>query len=458
MKKLLLIHFILAQLCAYSKSSETLIYSFEIKEAIQNSVARNTDKAIAEAEKLQADYLIVHMNTFGGEVASADKIRTALLNTEIPTVVFIDNNAASAGALISIACDSIYMRKGANIGAASVVNQTGQKMPEKYQSYMRSIMRSTAESKGQDSLVNEQGEKVAKWRRDPALAEAMVDESVNQQDSTKIVSFTSSEAIENGFCEGEVASMTEIIEQKLHVQKYQLVKHQLTSVDVLINFLINPAVSGVLIMIIIGGIYYELRTPGLGFPIVASIVAAFLFFAPHYLEGLAANWEIACFVVGITLLILEIFVIPGFGLAGIAGVALIFMAFIFSLVDNYSFDKFGFSMDLFSTSITTLFLTLVVTIGLIIFISVKFIKTKMFQNIALRAEQKVEDGYVAFEKVETNNERGITLTPLEPIGKIEIDGTVHPAKAKYGYINKGEKVKVVGHSLGEYEVIKEEEA
>ena len=92
------------------------------------------------------------MNTYGGMVVFADSIRTLLLKTEIPTIAYINNNAASAGALIAIACDSIYMKKGANMGAVTVVNQTGEKMPDKYQSYMRATIRSTAEAHGEGSL------------------------------------------------------------------------------------------------------------------------------------------------------------------------------------------------------------------------------------------------------------------------------------------------------------------
>src|SRR3546814_5574247 len=101
------------------------------------------------------------MNTYGGLLNAADSIRTRLLESPVPVIVYINNNAASAGALIALACDSIYMHPGATIGAASVVNESGEVLPEKYQSYMRSMMRATAEVQG----------------RDPHIAEAFVDRS-----------------------------------------------------------------------------------------------------------------------------------------------------------------------------------------------------------------------------------------------------------------------------------------
>ena len=109
---------------------------------ISKPAMRKTEKALEEAKDMKA-YLLLLFNTFGGELEAADKIRTLLLDAPMPTMVYIDNNAASAGALISIACDSIYMAPGGSIGAASVVNQEGEIMPDKYQSYMRSLMRTT---------------------------------------------------------------------------------------------------------------------------------------------------------------------------------------------------------------------------------------------------------------------------------------------------------------------------
>src|SRR5210317_890839 len=126
----------------------TVIYKFDIKEQIAPPVVRTTQRAFAEAKEVGADLILIHMNTYGGLVDAADSIRTRILNSDIPVYVFIDNNAASAGALIAIACDSIYMSPVSSIGAATVVDQTGKPVPDKYQSYMRSWMRSTAEANG----------------------------------------------------------------------------------------------------------------------------------------------------------------------------------------------------------------------------------------------------------------------------------------------------------------------
>ncbi|MGB0368115.1 MAG: NfeD family protein, partial [Flavobacteriales bacterium] len=310
-------------------SSIKRVYKFDVKEEIGPPIWRKMQKAFEEANEWNADLILLHMNTYGGMVTHADSMRTKILNSNIPVWVFIDNNAASAGALISIACDSIYMRNGANIGAATVVNQEGAQMPDKYQSYMRSTMRSTAEAQG----------------RNPDIAEAMVDASLYVEgvsDSGKVITFTAKEAMEFGFCEGMHESVKDVLESNGYPD-YEQKTYQVTGLETFIGWMVNPAVSGILIMIIIGGIYFELQSPGIGFPIAAAITAALLYFTPLYLEGLAENWEVVLFLVGIILVAVEVFVLPGFGVAGISGAAFIMTSLILSLVGNVGFD-FDFVM------------------------------------------------------------------------------------------------------------------
>ena len=234
-------------------------------------MSKLTERAIAEAERLKASYILVNLNTYGGTVDDGDKIRTALLRTKIPTIVYIQNNAASAGALISIACDSIYMTPGSTIGAASVVNQNGDLMPEKYQSYMRKKMRATAEETG----------------RNPLIAEGMTDENL-EIDSVKakgkIVTFSTKEAIKYGYCNGQVESVEEIL-PKLSGGTYTLVEHESSWTEALMLWLISPAVSGLLLLVIFGGIYMEFKTPGTFVFIGISAVAALLYLVViHKLE------------------------------------------------------------------------------------------------------------------------------------------------------------------------------
>jgi membrane-bound serine protease (ClpP class) len=225
------------------KGSEKLVYKFNIKQEITRATWRQTQQAFEAADSLGADIFLIHMNTYGGTVLDADSIRTKILQSRIPVHVFIDNNAASAGALISIACDSIYMRPGGSIGAATVVNQTGQAMPDKYQSYMRSTMRSTAEGKGKKTVIVG-NDTIQQWRRDPKIAEAMVDPSVFIEgiiDTGKVLTFTPAEAIEYGFCEGLAENVPEVL-QKLGIEEYRIVEYEPSFIERIIGFLVHPGI------------------------------------------------------------------------------------------------------------------------------------------------------------------------------------------------------------------------
>ncbi len=409
-----------------------LIYIFDIKQEIAPPVWHNTKKAFREARDLKADIILIHMNTYGGMVETADSIRTAILQSTIPVWVFIDNNAASAGALISIACDSIYMREGANIGAATVVNQTGEAMPDKYQSYMRSTMRSTAEATG----------------RDPDIAQGMVDPRIRIEgvsDSGQVITFTVSEAMKYGYCNAQANSIEEIL--KITGKKdFKVVEQRLTATDRIIGFLTKPMISGLLIMIIIGGIYFELQTPGIGFPLAAAVLAAIVYFAPLYLEGLAANWEILIFIIGVVLLLIEIFAIPGFGVAGISGIVLIVTGLTLSMIDNIGFNFTGVPLD---GVVVAFFIVIIASFFSLIgsfFITRKlFGGHTMFGDLALLSTQQTSEGYASSDVHYTAmmGQTGEAFTMLRPAGKVSIGGQIFDAVAEAGFIDKGEAVHVV---------------
>ena len=150
MKKNLFTLFLIFQ-AIFLLANQKLVYKINIRQDIDTYSMIQLQNGLSQALANQASCIVLDMNTYGGGLAEADSMRTAILNCPIPVYVFINNNAASAGALISIACDSIFMRPSATIGAATVVTQTGEKAPDKYQSYMRGLMRSTGISQGKDS-------------------------------------------------------------------------------------------------------------------------------------------------------------------------------------------------------------------------------------------------------------------------------------------------------------------
>jgi len=438
--------FILVVLFANARDeSEKLVYKLNIKQEITKATWRQTKQAFEAADTLGADVFLIHMNTYGGTVLDADSIRTKILQSQIPVYVFIDNNAASAGALIAIASDSIYMRPGGSIGAVTVVNQTGEAMPDKYQSYMRSTMRSTAEAHGKDTIISG-NDTIYKWRRDPKIAEAMVDQSVYVEgisDTGKVLTFTPIEAMENGFCEGTAENVQEVL-GKVGIENYTIVEYEPSWIEKIIGWLVHPIVSGLLIMAIIGGIYFEMQSPGIGFPLGIAILAAVAYFAPLYLEGLAANWEIVVFLIGVILVAIEIFVIPGFGIAGILGVLFMFVGLVLSLIDNINFDFEYVEMSGVGVAVMTVVVGIFGGFIISLYLGNKLFTAKSgpFKNLSLKTVQDVNEGYVSVDSSLLNlkGKKGRTQTVLRPSGKVIIEGDIFDAVAENGLIDKDEVV------------------
>ena len=439
------------------ENNKTLVYKFDIKSEIAPPIWRVTQRSFEEAVENKADLIIIHMNTYGGLVDAADSIRTKILNSPIPVIVYIDNNAISAGALIAIAADKIYMRKGASIGAATVVSGTGEVVPDKYQSFMRSTMRATAESHGADTLITD-NDTIIKWKRDPKIAEAMVDPSIEIPgivEEGKVLTFTTEEAIRNNYCEGEAETIAEVLRLE-GIEDYTIMEFLPTAIDSIIGFLINPIVHGLLIMIIVFGIYFELQTPGVGFPLAAAAIAAVLYFAPLYLEGIAQNWEILIFVLGIILLLVEIFAIPGFGVAGISGIVLIVVGLAFAMVDNIVFEFEGQGVEPVLKSFFIVIISSFIALIGSIYLSSKILSTGPFARLVLSSVQNKEDGFIGIDShfKELVGKTGVASTSLRQSGKVEIEGDVYDAKSLHGYIEKGEQIKVVRFESGQLYVLK----
>ena len=424
-------------------TTKPLVYQIDIQQEIDNTAWLYLKNGLAEAERLQAQAVLIHMNTYGGLLEAADSMRTAILYSPIPVSVFIDNNAASAGALISIACQRIYMRKGANIGAATVVDQTGKAMPDKYQSYMRSMIRSTAEAHGKDTLITQQ-DTTYRWQRDPLIAEAMVDDRVivpNLIDSGKVLTFTAEEAMKWNYCDGLAESVDQVITEYMGYSSYELVAYQPSWYDRVKGFLLSPMLQSLLIMLIIGGIYFEMQTPGIGFPLATSVVAAVLYFAPLYIDGLAQSMEILAFLLGLILLLVEIFVIPGFGIAGISGIVLIVGGLTLSLLGNRDFDFQQVSAADSGRAALTVLVGLGIGFALILWLSHKIGSKGPLRRVALNAD--LGEAISSPTHQALIGKEGIAQTVLRPAGKVWIEGQVYDAISESGFVEKGEPIVVV---------------
>ncbi len=375
--------------------------------------------------KDKADAIIFKINTFGGRVDAATQIKDAIINTNILTIAFINNRAISAGAFIALSCKKIVMVPGSTIGAATVVDQTGEKQGEKYQSYMRSEMRSTAEKNG----------------RRVDIAQGMVDERIvipGLVDSTQLVTLTSEEALKYGIADTLAENLDEVF-AIFNLQNDEKIYQKSNWAEDVVRFLNNGIVSSILIMIGFFGLIAEIKSPGWGLPGTAAIIALALFFGSSYILQLASIIEILMFVVGLVLLLLEIFVIPGFGVVGISGIILILASIFLSLVGA---DPF-LDMKAVSAAIIQLSAALLGAI-ILIFLLVRFLpKSNIFKKFILSEEEKADAGYTSRSNLsDLVGLEGVALTTLRPAGTGDFSGRRVDVVADAEYIEHGKSIVV----------------
>lgn len=422
--KFLLIIFLL-NLTFIFPQQKTVYLGF-IEGDIDLGLAPYVNRVINEAEKNNADAIIFKINTFGGRVDAATQIKDAILSSKIKTVAFVNNRAISAGALITLSCNVIVMAPGSNIGAATVVDQTGQKVGEKYQSYMRSEMRSTAEKNG----------------RPTDIAQAMVDERIvipGLCDSTQLVTLTSEEAVKYKMADTILAKLDDVLIY-LDLKNAKVSNVRSNWAEDVVRFLNNPIVASILIMIGFFGLLAEIKTPGWGLPGTAGLIALALFFGSSYILQLASIAEILMFIAGIILIAVEIFVIPGFGLPGIAGIILVFASIFLSLLGGDPFINF----ETISVAIIQLTIALIAALVLV-FLLAKFLpKTSAFSRLVLAESEKADQGFVSYPS-ETSllGKTGKALTVLRPAGIAEIEGKKYDVIADNEYIEPGKLIKVI---------------
>ncbi len=405
------------------------VFVIPIETEIDQSAFHHFRQGEREALESGANLLLVKLNTYGGALDAADSIRTALLRCPLPTLAYVDVNAASAGALIALACDSVYMAPAASMGSATVVNGAGEPMPEKYQSYMSTIMRATAEHHGRKSV----GDSLV-WRRDPAIAVSMVNPDVS-------VSLTASQAVECGYADGIAPNLGAVLAD-IDMAGAEVSYYQSTLTDDIMGFLANAAVRAILVMLILGGIYMEMHTPGLGFAAAVSAVATVLYFLPMFVTGSMPAWVLLCFIVGVALIALEIFVVPGFGVTGISGIIAVVMALVGGMLTNDAVTGFDFSS--LCNSLIIVGVGSLLAVGAIVYLTSSHGPKVFRKHTELMTELRVDDGFVGVDMspVRYIGQIGETVTDMRPAGKIEIGNTVFDAVSTGPFIAAKKQGKV----------------
>ena len=402
----------------------------EISGTIDRGLAPYIERVLRE--NAQADAIILEINTLGGLVDSAMQIRDALLNTNVPTIAFINKRAISAGALISFAATHIVMSPGASIGAATPmqidVSGKGNPVNEKYLSYFRTEMRSTAEKTG----------------RRGDIAEAMVDADVEIEgisEKGKLLTLTTDEAIKYGIAEDKLDSFAAVL-AKYNLSDADIVTTTMNWAEQVVRVLTAPGVSIIIMMLGFLGVFIEFKTPGFGWPGTIGVICLSLFFWGHFLVRLVGWEEIILFTAGVILLMLELLVIPGFGIVGILGIVAIFSSLVLSLVGRFDLLTFN---DLVTLAISKV---IVAFIGSMIFAVVFFKifpRTSVGKQVILQDSEAQEDGYVAqkTERAALIGQIGVTLTWLHPSGTAIFDGKRFDVVTEGEFIEKNREVEVI---------------
>ncbi len=400
----------------------------EIMNEVDAGMASYVERAVEQAEKDHA-VILLHVNTLGGALDAAIKIRDAILNAKVPTTIaFIDKRAISAGSLISLAAKKIVMSSGSTMGAATPIYATGEKASEKVNSYMRAEMSATAEAN----------------HRDPRFAVAMVDETNGLDSSTglnlapgKLLTLTEQDAIKVKYADTTAESIDGAL-AAVGIQPTDIINTEESFGDKLLRFLTSAIVSSLLIMIGMAGAFYTIKTGHFGAITIAAVAAFALFFGGQYITSIAPLIAIVLFLVGITLLLIEVSPVPTFGLAGVLGIIGVVAGLFLALAGNLE--------TLTPQRMTQTFVTLAISLsGVIVlgFLIVKYgPKATWLQKFRLLATT-ADTTFYANEQSLLIGKRGITQTMLRPAGIVLIEDRKIDAVTGGEFIAPGTTVSVI---------------
>ncbi|MCK9443127.1 MAG: ATP-dependent Clp protease proteolytic subunit [Tissierellaceae bacterium] len=377
----------------------------EINKATYNFLKHNLER-IQDAEAI-----IFEIDTYGGQIAEAEKIKNLILSIPTPTIAYVNTKAESAGVLITIAAEKVVVANSATIGSAEPIPNT-----EKVLSMWKAMLKDTAQYRNRDSQ----------------LVEAMADKDVlieGISDRNKLLNLTSTEAIMTGIADFATDDYDELLDHfnlgDANVNKI----HESLQIK-LSKYISNPYVSSFLLTLGFVGMVVEILTPGFGIGGTVSIIGFGLYFGGNILGGNSHWTSLILFVTGLILLIIEA-IVPGFGLPGISGIIFVLVGTVLAME--------SMKIALLSLSVAILITTIVT----VVLIKMGF-KSKMLRKIILDAEHKDEKGYLSVDSVQKYiNKEGITLTELRPTGFIEVDGIKLDALSDEGFLPKSVPVKIV---------------
>ncbi|MCM3619111.1 nodulation protein NfeD [Sutcliffiella horikoshii] len=402
---------------SHTSSAEKLVHVIPVHGTVEKGLLAFINRSIETAEESGADLIVFDINTPGGAVDAASEIANSFQGTSIQTVAFVNNRALSAGAYLALYADEIYMTPNASMGAAAVITGDGNAAEDKAQSYWLNEMKNAAESHG----------------RDPEYAMAMADKEIDLPEvgaaKGSLLTLGPKNALEVGYSEGTVSTLDELL-NNLGYEDAQLVTSEVTFAEKIARFLTDPIVVPILLSIGSLGLVLELYSPGFGIPGAMGISALLLFFYGHLVAGLAGMETVILFVVGVVLIVLELFV-PG-GILGVIGLGAVITSF-FLATD-----------DIAGMGLSLLIAMLVTIIAMVLLFTVFGKKIRLFDRIILRDSTNTEQGYVSnVSRIELVGQEGVTMTPLRPAGTAVINEERIDVVTEGNFIGSNKKVRIV---------------
>ncbi|MEX1127643.1 MAG: NfeD family protein [Vicinamibacterales bacterium] len=406
------------------------VYVIPIDGVIDLGLAPYVERTLAEAAAQQAAAVLLDINTFGGRVDAAVLIRDALLRTPVRTIAFVNKRAISAGALISLAATSIVMAEGGTLGAATPVavgapGGGAQPVEEKTVSYMRKEFRATAEAR----------------KRPPLLAEAMVDADVEVpgiSEKGKLLTLTTDEALQHGVADAR-ADTLEAALAAVDLRGAEVRRIPQTWAETLVRILTHPVLSSILLAIGMLGLIIEVQTPGVGLPGGVGLICLGLFFWGHWLVALAGWEELLLMGTGVVLLVVEIFVTPGFGLAGLLGIGALLGGLGLSVVGaGATWEVMLRAGGRVAASL------LLAVVGAAVMLRA-LPRLPFGRRLVLEEELTAQAGYASPPESDRRwvGKHGTTLTPLRPAGIAEFDGERVDVVSEGVFLEAGQPIHVL---------------
>lgn len=388
-----------------------VVWVIPVEGTIEPGLSEFVLRALRDARQAGAALILLEINSFGGRVDAATEIRDAIFASPVPTAAFVADRAISAGALIALATERIVMKPGATFGAAQP-----QPLDEKTLSYVRAEFEATAEGRG----------------RDPLIAAAMVDASVVVEGLSgpgQILTLTAASALARGYADFVASSRREALEL-LGYGGAPVVEAAPTWAEQVVRFLTDPLVAQILLIVGVLGLIAEVTSPGWGVGGTVGLIALALFFGSRFIVGILGVEAILLFLVGLVLILVELFVIPGFGIAGVLGLAGIGASLFFSFPDP-------------RTAFQALAITAVAIVVTVVIFLRRFQGAALWGRLILTQKQEEEYRPTAADYSHLVGAVGVVRTQLRPAGRIEIDGEYYDAVSEGQMVAPGTAVRVV---------------